>query len=198
LLEGTRPGREFLRSAECPGPLITFHAALADAAEALEGQPPSPEMEYLRRLFRRLLDCRLYRVERDVSGDRQGQLFATLLPVDVSLLHDLGEAAGRLVPGPNSIGAGATAHAETIGAPGDQGGAGQAERGKSRGRRGRKPDTDPKDDKRVADAWSTGEYRTYEQCGSALGRTKKQVKDAIDRHRHRKTGKNRRRPQAPE
>jgi hypothetical protein len=64
--------------------------------------------------------------------------------------------------------------------------------------RGRKPDTDPKADKRVADAWATGEHKTYEDCGRALKMTRKQVKDAIDRHRHRTRGKRRRRAPAPE
>lgn len=59
------------------------------------------------------------------------------------------------------------------------------------GKRGRPSDTDPKADKRVADAWGTGCYRTYEACGQALGMTRRQVKLAIDRHR--KTGKRSRR-----
>jgi hypothetical protein len=64
--------------------------------------------------------------------------------------------------------------------------------------RGRKPDTSPKADKRVADAWATGQYKTYEGCGIALGMTKKQVKDAIDRHRKRQPAKRRKQSQAPE
>jgi hypothetical protein len=64
--------------------------------------------------------------------------------------------------------------------------------------RGRKPDTNPTADKRVADAWATGQYKTYERCGIALGMTKKQVKDALDRHRKRQPAKRRKQSQAPE
>jgi hypothetical protein len=73
-----------------------------------------------------------------------------------------------------------------------------AEGHKRRGKRGRKPDTDPEADQRVADAWGTGQYKTYEQCGNALEMTKEQVKNAIDRHRHRSAGKRRRSLRAPE
>ncbi|HKI36277.1 MAG TPA: hypothetical protein VKA46_30750 [Gemmataceae bacterium] len=65
-------------------------------------------------------------------------------------------------------------------------------------RRGSKPRTDPKEDKRIAEAWDTGHYRTYEECGNALRMSKQQVKKAIDRHRHRPSGKRRRHAQAPE
>jgi len=69
---------------------------------------------------------------------------------------------------------------------------------KGKRRRGRKSDTDPKADKRVADAWGTRQYPTYEDCGRELGMTAKEVKAAIDRHRRRSAGKRRRRTQAPE
>jgi hypothetical protein len=59
---------------------------------------------------------------------------------------------------------------------------------KPKGKRGRKLDTNP-NDKRVVDAWSTGRYRTYEECGQALRMTGRQVQLAIDRHRHRKPDK---------
>jgi hypothetical protein len=62
---------------------------------------------------------------------------------------------------------------------------------KGKRRRGRKPDTDPTADKRVADAWQTRQYRNYEECGQALRMTKKQVKAALDRHRKRPAGKRR-------
>jgi hypothetical protein len=66
-----------------------------------------------------------------------------------------------------------------------------------KGHPGRKPDTDPKADKRIVDAWKTGRYKTYEQLAKALGgMTKKQVKRAIDRHRH--PTKARKRSEAPE
>jgi uncharacterized protein YukE len=60
---------------------------------------------------------------------------------------------------------------------------------KKKRRRGRKPDTDFKDDQRIFDAWMTGSYRTYNECARTLGKTEKQVRDAIDRHRHRRRGK---------
>ncbi len=54
---------------------------------------------------------------------------------------------------------------------------------------GRKPDTDPKKDKQIADAWKTGQYKTYEDCAEELGKTQREVKLAIDRDRKRKTPK---------
>jgi hypothetical protein len=71
----------------------------------------------------------------------------------------------------------------------------QGEREKPKGRRGRKPDTDPKADKRVADAWRSGQYPTYADCGKALGKSAKEIKKALDRERHREGGK---RPRARE
>jgi hypothetical protein len=88
--------------------------------------------------------------------------------------------------------------AERAGAPRDQAGAGQGGGAKPKGKRGRKSDTDPKADQRVADAWRTRQYRTYSECGRALGITCKQVKEAIDRCRHRAPGKRHRRTPAPE
>jgi hypothetical protein len=72
---------------------------------------------------------------------------------------------------------------------------------KPKGKRGRKPDTDPKMDSRVADAWQTGQYRTYAECGREFRMNKKQVKQAIDRHRKRQpaeAGKRHRQGEAPE
>jgi hypothetical protein len=56
---------------------------------------------------------------------------------------------------------------------------------KPRKRRGRKPDTDPKYDKQVSDAWQTRRYRRYEDLAKELGTTKNEVKWALDRYRHR-------------
>jgi hypothetical protein len=81
--------------------------------------------------------------------------------------------------------------------PGNQGEADQLEGSERKRRRGRKPDTNPKADKRVADAWRTRQYKTYEECSNALGLSEKHVKHALDRHRKR-TSDNRRRAQAPE
>ena len=52
-------------------------------------------------------------------------------------------------------------------------------------RRGRKPDTDPKADKRIADAWGTGRHKTYADLAHELGRPLLDVRRAIDRHRKR-------------
>ena len=52
------------------------------------------------------------------------------------------------------------------------------------GIRGRRADTDPKADKKVADAWATHRYRTYKDLGE-FDMTEHQVKTALDRHRHR-------------
>lgn len=52
-------------------------------------------------------------------------------------------------------------------------------------KRGRKLETDPKEDKRVFEAWQTGRYRKYEDLARELRMTKDQVHNAIDRHRKR-------------
>lgn len=52
-------------------------------------------------------------------------------------------------------------------------------------RRGREPDTDPKADKRIAEAWGTGRHKTYADLAHELGRPPLDVRRAIDRHRHR-------------
>jgi hypothetical protein len=48
---------------------------------------------------------------------------------------------------------------------------------------GRPSDTDPREDQRIAEAWRTRQYATYEALASAIGKTKRDVKLAIDRHR---------------
>ncbi len=50
-------------------------------------------------------------------------------------------------------------------------------------KRGRKPDTDKKEDQRIFDAWGTGQHKTYEELGMEMGKTKAEVGRAIDRHR---------------
>lgn len=57
---------------------------------------------------------------------------------------------------------------------------------KSRARRGRKPDTDPKADARIAEAWATGQYRTFADLERELKLPSRGAKLAIDRHRKRK------------
>jgi hypothetical protein len=75
--------------------------------------------------------------------------------------------------------------AAEAGAGHDQGGAGQGEGKRPPRRRGRKPDTNPKEDQRVADAWASGQYKTYEELANALGRKERDVKLALDRVRWR-------------
>ncbi len=53
-------------------------------------------------------------------------------------------------------------------------------------KRGRKPDTDPKEDKRIAEAWATGQYRTFADLERELELDKGEGKRAVDRHRKRK------------
>lgn len=52
-------------------------------------------------------------------------------------------------------------------------------------RRGRKPDTDPKEDKRLATTWESGRYRTYAELDNEMNLPKGTSRRAVDRHRHR-------------
>jgi hypothetical protein len=54
-----------------------------------------------------------------------------------------------------------------------------------RKKKGRPPDTDAKEDRRIAQAWKTGTYSSLEDLAQALGKKKEEVKRALDRHRHR-------------
>ncbi len=54
-----------------------------------------------------------------------------------------------------------------------------------RTRRGRKPDTDPKKDKRIFDAWQSGHYKTYADLEDARDLPRGEGKRACDRHRKR-------------
>jgi hypothetical protein len=51
--------------------------------------------------------------------------------------------------------------------------------------RGRPVDTDRKDDKRIYEAWKTRQYKTYADCGQALGKPERETYLAIERHRAR-------------
>jgi hypothetical protein len=51
--------------------------------------------------------------------------------------------------------------------------------------RGRKPDTDAKADRRIAEAWDSGHYPTYEDLANELGMDKRDIERALDRHRKR-------------
>ena len=66
-----------------------------------------------------------------------------------------------------------------------KGGRPKLSKAEAKPRRGRKPDTDPKEDKKIADAWESRVYRTYAECESALNLKKGDVKRALDRHRKR-------------
>jgi hypothetical protein len=52
-------------------------------------------------------------------------------------------------------------------------------------RRGRHVDTDPAADKRIFDAWQSGEHKEYADLGRSLGMSSSYIAKAIDRHRHR-------------
>jgi len=52
-------------------------------------------------------------------------------------------------------------------------------------RRGRKPDTDPAKDKRIWDAWRTGQHEDHAGLGHAFDTTKLEVSRALDRHREK-------------
>jgi hypothetical protein len=53
-------------------------------------------------------------------------------------------------------------------------------------KRGRPPHTDPKKDKRIVEAWATGEYETRRDLERELGLPPGHVERAQDRHRKRK------------
>lgn len=53
-------------------------------------------------------------------------------------------------------------------------------------RRGRPADTDAQADAKLAEAWDTGHYQTYDQLGQEKGMSGRDVELAIDRHRKRR------------
>ena len=57
---------------------------------------------------------------------------------------------------------------------------------KPRAKRGRKMKTDPQADARIADAWASGQYRTFADLDQELDLPSGSAKQAIDRHRKRK------------
>ncbi len=63
---------------------------------------------------------------------------------------------------------------------------GGTETRKPRTKRGRKPDTDPKEDKRITEAWAAGQYRTFADLERELKLEQGEGKRAVDRHRKRK------------
>lgn len=52
-------------------------------------------------------------------------------------------------------------------------------------KRGRPPDTDPKEDKRIYEAWKTGQHKTKPDCDCALGLPAGTTYTACERHRKR-------------
>jgi hypothetical protein len=52
-------------------------------------------------------------------------------------------------------------------------------------KRGRPPDTDPKADKRIWDAWQSGQYKTYGDLARELRISDRAAETGIDRHRKR-------------
>jgi hypothetical protein len=74
--------------------------------------------------------------------------------------------------------------------------AAKSEQSEENGGKGRKPETrkkrsDPKADKRVADAYVAGGYQTEAACASALGMAETDVHRARDRHRKRQAARER-------
>jgi len=53
------------------------------------------------------------------------------------------------------------------------------------GKRGRKRDTDPKEDRRISEGWRASGEKRYEDYALKNGMTKNQVKGAVERHRKR-------------
>lgn len=54
-----------------------------------------------------------------------------------------------------------------------------------KGKRGRPQDTDPAEDRRIAEAWATKQYKTREALAQSFGMSKPEAIRAIDRHRKR-------------
>ena len=63
--------------------------------------------------------------------------------------------------------------------------------GKGKKPKNRKKQSDPKEDKRVADAYVAGGYRTEAACATALGVAVNEVHKSRDRHRKRQAAKER-------
>jgi len=58
--------------------------------------------------------------------------------------------------------------------------------GPRRQKRGRPADTDQKQDRRIVDAWKSGEYKSYEDLARALGLARRDVELACERERKRR------------
>jgi hypothetical protein len=50
---------------------------------------------------------------------------------------------------------------------------------------GRPADTDVREDRRIAEAWKTSQFKSLEDLAKTLGKAKHEVRKALDRHRHR-------------
>jgi hypothetical protein len=54
-----------------------------------------------------------------------------------------------------------------------------------KGKRGRKRETDEKEDKRIFDGWKESGCRSYEDYAGVCGRTERKIRLAVDRHEKR-------------
>jgi hypothetical protein len=61
---------------------------------------------------------------------------------------------------------------------------------KTKGKRGRIPDTDEKRDQRISDVWKAGHFKRYADLAREMNIEEYEVKAAIDRVRHRKSKEN--------
>jgi hypothetical protein len=66
---------------------------------------------------------------------------------------------------------------------------GEKNGGNSKKPKTRRKRSDPKEDKLFAEAWATGQYRTYKALAKEKNTTTREVKLAIDRHRKRQAAK---------
>ncbi len=177
---------------------------LSWASEYCEGTKCfGPEKVWIDSIFRVAWEHRsdiLLRAQKGIGGKLPGGCFVSFLPMNpfrasVVLIDALMDEAGEHVDALES----ARAPTERTDKADDAGGEDTIdERGKRNASsdappkrkigktRGRIPDTDKKEDQRIVDAWGTRQYRTYEELGREIGKTKSEVGRAIDRHRKRR------------
>ncbi|MBL8800097.1 MAG: hypothetical protein JNM56_39810 [Planctomycetia bacterium] len=150
-----------------------IEAALLEAAHQaragwrVSGWPPEKVHERVTALVE---GCRRLTAWATLRGDWASLSDAVLVPLrDVQAMSD---SCGRQP---------AAKQAEGIAAPG------------KRAKRGRKPDPaiDPRQDRRIAEAWDTGRYKDYADLAREKHLTKHDIQLAIDRHRKREARKGR-------
>ena len=146
---------------------------MGDFLRHLQAAPPLPALDYLAESFGQLLDLPAWAVcepelRRDYGHDAHGDpvcFQVTGREIPAAYLDALTVAAEHLLAqAPPAWGSGATEGERTYYTRNQSG-----QREKSKRHRGRKPDTDPKEDKRIAEAMKAGHYRTYAECALALG-----------------------------